>query len=117
MERSPQLYLSEIKKVTDYLLHRISGATREDYLDSQDLQYIVERGFITIGEAVASLRRHYPETYMQLENHTAAVGFRNFLVHQYWNIDNRAVWDSAQTNLGPLNSAVALLLVKLDEAS
>jgi uncharacterized protein with HEPN domain len=114
MERSPQLYLSEVKKVTDYLVHRTGEATREEYLHSQDLQYIVERGFILIGEAMVLLRRNYPEVFTELEDHAAAIGFRNFIVHQYWNIDNRAVWDTLKTNLGPLDRAVELLLAKLD---
>ena len=91
MERSPQLYLSEIRSVTDYLLTRTRSTTREEYLHDRDLQFIVERGFILIGEAMVLLKRHFPELYSELEDHTAAIGFRNFLVHQYWNIDNRAV--------------------------
>jgi len=117
MERSPQLYLSEIKKVTAYLLRRVGGATREEYLEDQDLQYIVERGFILIGESMVLLKRHHPETYTELQDHAAAIGFRNFLVHQYWNIDNRAVWDTLKTNLGPLDRVAELLLAKLDKAS
>jgi uncharacterized protein YutE (UPF0331/DUF86 family) len=60
------------------------------------------------------LKKYYPEISLELEARAAAIGFRNFLVHQYWNIDNRDVWTTLTTDVGPLNDAVLLLLNRLD---
>ena len=114
MERSPQLYLSEIEKWSDYLLSRADGRSREDYLNDLDFRLAVERAFILIGEAMVLLKRHHPTVGGELEDAAKAIGFRNFLVHQYWNIDNRAVWTVLVTNVGPLKQVVERLLKKLD---
>jgi uncharacterized protein with HEPN domain len=117
MERSPQLYLAEIEKWAEYLLSRAQNHSLEDYLSDLDFRLAVERAFILIGEAMVLLERHYPEVSAKLKDRVAAVGFRNFLVHQYWNIDNRAVWATLTTNVDPLKEAVELLLKNLDEAN
>ena len=76
----------------------------------------MERVFILIGEAMVLLKRHYPEISTELDEKAAVIGFRNFLVHQYWNVDDRAVWTVLTTNVGPLKTVVEQLLIKLDAA-
>jgi uncharacterized protein with HEPN domain len=114
MERSPQLYLSEIAKWADYLLSRAKGRSREDYLNDLDFRLAVERAFILIGEAMVLLKRYHPAVGEELEDATKAIGFRNFLVHQYWNIDHRAVWTTVVTNVEPLKQAAERLLTRLN---
>jgi uncharacterized protein with HEPN domain len=92
------------------------GKKLQDYLEDLDFRLASERAFILIGEAMALLKRHYPEISLEHDDRSAAIGFRNFLVHQYWNIDNRDVWTTLTANVGPLHDAVLAMLKKLDAA-
>jgi len=116
MERSPQLYLSEIQEMADYLLSRVETHTREDYLNDQDFRFAAERAFIIMGEAFVLLKRHHLLVSKELDDQAAVIRFRNFLVHRYWAIDNNDVWSTLITNVRPLRDAVVVLLAKLDAA-
>jgi uncharacterized protein with HEPN domain len=110
MERDANVSLYDILRATDYLIGRMKGVSLDEYLTNQDLRFAVERNFITIGEAMASLRRHHLETIAQLENTAAVVRFRNFIVHQYWAIDSTEVWLTVHRDVPELSQAVAALL-------
>jgi len=114
MERSPQLYLSEIERWAEYLVSRAQGRTVDDYLADLDFRLAVEWAFILMGEAMVLLRRHHPDVSAILEGSAGAIGFRNFLVHQYWNIDNRDVWAILKMNAAPLRESARELMARLD---
>ena len=113
MEISPQLYLLEIERAARYILRRAQGRTLEDYLSDEDLRFAIERNFILIGEAMVLLRRSYPEMSRRIEEEAKVIGFRNLLVHQYWNVDNTEVWSIIVSKVAPLGDAVGRLLAEL----
>lgn len=110
MQRSPALYLAKIQEMADYLLSRSAARTQEDYLHDLDFQLAAERAFIVIGEAMSLLRTHFPAIAEALEHQNAVIGFRNILVHRYWEVDNREVWSILTTEVKPLKAAVDALL-------
>lgn len=109
MQRDANVSLYDILRATDYLA-RMKSVGLYEYLSNQNLRFAVERNFITIGEAMASLRRHHPETILNLEGAAAVTRFRNFIVHQYWAIDNVEVGPTVQRDVPALRQAVATLL-------
>jgi uncharacterized protein with HEPN domain len=110
MQRSPALYLAKIQEMADYLLSRTATRTQEDYLHDLDFQLAAERAFIVIAEAMSLLRTHFPIIAEALEHQNAIIGFRNILVHRYWEVDNREVWSILSTDIQPLKAAVDALL-------
>ena len=65
--------------------------------------------FIVIGEAAG----HIPEDVQAVHGHVPwqlIRGMRNRLVHVYFNVDPRIVWDTIQTDLPPLATALRKLL-------
>jgi uncharacterized protein with HEPN domain len=113
MLRDPSVSLYDILQAANYLINRMKEVGLDEYRSNQDLRFAVERNFITIGEAMASLRRHHPQTSSKLEQAAAVIRFRNFLVHQYWAIDNGEVWSVVHKDVPPLRHAVAALLEEL----
>lgn len=109
MPRSARAYLNEIRLAATYLLDRTSGMSYEEYNSDQTLKFAVERNFITIGEATSCLRRDHPQI-SSLPEAAKIVGFRNFIVHQYWAIDQRNLWSILSTEVQPLLEEVDLLL-------
>ena len=66
----------EIESVT-------SGKTMTAYATDKHLRAIVERFFITIGEALSRIARHDPDLFVEISEARSIVGFRNVLVHGY----------------------------------
>jgi len=114
MPRSAEMYLLDMQKATNYLVRRTSGLALEDYLLDEDLRFAVERNFILIGEAVVLLRRHYPDISAKLDGEAGIISFRNFIVHQYWSVDDEQVWSTLITKVVPLRSAIDKLLEQLN---
>ena len=117
MQRDANVSMYDILSAANYVIGRMKDVGLEEYLSNQDLRFAIERNLITIGEAMASLRRHHPETVALLENAAAVVRFRNFIVHQYWAIDNAEIWLTVQGDLPELREAVAALLEELPPRS
>ncbi len=77
------------------------------------MRFAVERNFILIGEAMVLLRRNYPEMSRRIEEEARVIGFRNLLVHQYWNVDHTEVWSIIVSKVAPLGDVVDRLLADL----
>lgn len=109
-----QRCISSISKAANYIIRRTHALTLDDYLEDEDLRFAIERNFILIGEAVALLRRNHPDVCTKLEDKAGIIAFRNFIVHQYWSVDNEQVWSTLITKIPPLRSAVDSLLHNLN---
>lgn len=117
MPRSAEMVLLDMQKAANYLLRRTHSLTLEDYLQGEDLRYAVERNFILIGEAVVLLRRNYPDVSARLNAEAGIISFRNFIVHQYWSVDNQQVWSTLITKILPLRDAIDRLLGQMKTES
>jgi uncharacterized protein with HEPN domain len=66
---------------------------------------------ITIGEAAtqvsSAVRRGYPDVPW-----TAAIAFRNRVVHGYFSIDWKIVWDTATLAIPTLRAQIAAILLR-----
>ena len=117
MPRSAEMVLLDIQKAANYLIRRTNGLTLEDYLQDEDLRYAVERNFILIGEGLVLLRRNHPVVSARLDGETGFIAFRNFIVHQYWSVDDQQVWSSLITKVLPLRDASDRLLGQMKTKS
>jgi uncharacterized protein with HEPN domain len=112
-KRDIRLYLEDI-------LESIQAI--EDYTDQIDFDFFsgdrktyaaTLREFIVIGEAI----NHLPDE-MKIENKTVQwrliKDFRNFIVHEYFGIDPKIVWDAVQQELTPLKTEISRLLQAAD---
>ena len=81
-------------KAANRLASRFDGATLTAFLFGEDLQDIVPRQFMIIGEAANhvsnELKARHPDVDWK-----QVVRFRNFVVHEYFKVDLAIVWDTA----------------------
>ena len=112
MRRKPEFYLWKIQEMCGFLLQCAESRTEAEYLSDLALRLAVERAFILIGEAMAQMRIHFPDVSAGLEAHVQAIGFRNVLVHRYWDVDDQYVWAVVTGNVQPLKLAVDQLLAQ-----
>lgn len=101
--------LEDIIEAADNISEDTSGVTYEEFLRDRRTRQLVERNFLTIGEAVNRLRRHAPDLASHLTDHNAIVAFRNALVHDYDDISYPDVWRAVQESLPVLRDEVEAL--------
>ena len=113
MPRSPKAHLLELDKACRYLLRKADRLELNQYLQNEDLRFGVERNFIHIGEVMAQLRHDFPDVAAQFADVNRIVDFRNFIIHRYWDVDNRAVWLTLTTKVEPLLAEVERILLSM----
>jgi uncharacterized protein with HEPN domain len=92
MPRDKRAYLSDIIESCDAITVAVSGLTFENYEANRLVRSSVEREFIIIGEAMASLSRVAYNTFNSITHARRIVDFRNQLTHEYPTVDNSLVW-------------------------
>lgn len=107
--RGLRLRLEHILKGIARLERKTAGRTAEDYLGDEDLRDIVERNVARISEAArhipAEARTRYPAIPWRL-----VVGIGNVIRHDYDEIDDLVMWETATQNLPPLRAAIEAML-------
>ena len=115
MRRIKCSLLRDIVESAEVICERTAGKTLGDYLRDTDLRDGVERRYINVGEAMASLARRAPETAERFTDHRAVIDFRNVLVHRYSEIDNEKVWAHTIEDLPPLLREARALLAECED--
>jgi len=84
--------------------------SQEAFFGDRKTQAAVEREFEIIGEALARLRREFPEVASGVPELREVVDFRNLLSHGYDSVDLRVVWSLAQHELPALIAVLRKIL-------
>jgi uncharacterized protein with HEPN domain len=98
--------LLDILAATEIIRRAVTDKTLTEYRADVFLRSIVERQFITIGEALTRVRRLDPGALDGVPDAAAIIAFRNILVHGYDAIDDEIVWIAATDRLPKLIGAV-----------
>ena len=64
---------------------------------------------LVVGEALNQISKSKPDVKRQITDFKKIVSFRNILVHSYFGIDDRIVWDVLTTKLDQLRSEIEKL--------
>lgn len=100
-ERDTRLLLIDIKTAIENILAFTQGYTLEQYLADLKTRHAVERNFEIIGEAVSQVPETYKKMHPQIEWRIIK-DFRNFIIHEYFGINDLIVWDTVQYRLPDL---------------
>jgi uncharacterized protein with HEPN domain len=105
--------LDDIYTSSDRILNKIRNINEVDFIcgklnEIQDIQDIVVRHLAIIGEASAKLLKKYPEFCNQHPEIALqqARSMRNFIIHEYNDIDWQQVWDTSTTHLVQLKEKI-----------
>lgn len=110
MPRSLELYLSDLLKAGIRIRTFIKDMKLSDYESNELVRSAVERQFTIIGEAMRQMEQHYPGFFHGILESRRIVDFRNFLVHQYANVDDEEVWSAARSKLPDFMLQIQALL-------
>ncbi len=116
MPRDARALLYDILNAAAAIDRALTGKTLNAYREDADTQSIVERHFITVGEALRRIETLDPETFAAISEARRMVDFRNVLVHAYDAVDHEVVWEAAQVKLPALRQAARVILDRKNAA-
>jgi uncharacterized protein with HEPN domain len=105
------LLLEDIKESIGNILTFTKNMTFDQYESDLKTKHAVERNFEIIGEAVSRLPDNFKSTHLHIEWRIIK-DFRNFIIHEYFGINNLIVWDTIQYRLLDLLTGISGLNIK-----
>ena len=91
--------LADALLAAERISEALNGIDPSAYEESWQLQSVVERQFLILGEAIVRIRQLEPSIYDRLPDSDSIVRFRNLLVHAYDQIDSKRVYAIAKDDL------------------
>ena len=110
MRLEAKKYLFDIQSAAKLLKEFTHSKTLADYQRDAMLRAAVERQFEVIGEAMNRLVNADALVAGRISDYQRIIAFRNILIHQYTDVDDRLVWDVVETKLPTLDQEVNDLL-------
>lgn len=111
MKRNPKIFLLDILESIEKIEKYTKGATEKKFLASDEMQDAVMKRLEVIGEAAKHIperiKKEYPEIPWQKMG-----SMRNVLIHEYFGIVMKRVWDTTRKDLPKLKKQIAKLIDK-----
>jgi uncharacterized protein with HEPN domain len=108
LERETRLW--HIDHAVCMVLEFLAGRSYEEYASNELVRAAVERQLIIVGEALRRALQVDPTIAMHVSDVPQIIACRNFLVHQYPEIDAERIWHIIQVKLPILLTEVRALL-------
>jgi uncharacterized protein with HEPN domain len=107
--RDDQAYLSHILEAIETIESYIVGSTFDEFKANKMMVDAVVRELEIIGEASNHLsddlrERHADVPWLKMR------GLRNFVIHEYFSVNEKIVWDTCKQNLPELKAQISRLV-------
>lgn len=112
MKKDPLFFLGHILESIKRIEEFTGGATKEDFLESVQLQDSVIRRIEIIGEATKNLPIEFTVKYPFVEWSRMAKT-RDNLIHGYFGVDLEMAWDIVENDLPDLKAKIEKILEEL----
>jgi len=116
MPRDAKTLVQDMLENAAYLVGEVAKTDSDAYQKNITLQKAFLQTFTVMGEAAARLREEFPDVAKRIDEANKIAGFRNVIVHKYWDVDQEDVWSTASTNVAPLLEQLRLLLDDLQKS-
>jgi uncharacterized protein with HEPN domain len=98
MKKDYKIFLEHILENIAKIEKYTNKLSEEDFLDNEPIQDLVLRKLEIIGEAITNIPQDFRDDHPEIE-WNKAVATRNILIHHYFDIDLRIIWDTVKINL------------------
>lgn len=102
-------YFNDILKAIEHIEKYTTGFTVEDFKKSDEKQDAVVRNLEIIGEAVKRIPDAVRATHPNIQWRPAAA-MRDYLIHDYPEVDPEVVWNTIINDLPPLKKGIELAM-------
>ncbi|MGJ7034631.1 HepT-like ribonuclease domain-containing protein [Anoxybacillus eryuanensis] len=109
MQREPSVFLQDILAAAEKIEKYTQGLSYDDFLDNDLISDAVIKNILVIGEAA----KHIPDEMRQASPHIEwrkMAGMRDMMIHGYFSINYRIVWDVVQNKIPRLKQHIMQLL-------
>jgi uncharacterized protein with HEPN domain len=110
-KRDNLAYLKNIRDAIDKIVSYSKLHTYEEFSGSQWDQFAVMRYFEVIGEATNNIDNEFKRQHPEIK-WVNMVDFRNFLIHDYLDVDINIVWKTMKEDIVPINEQIEEILNK-----
>jgi uncharacterized protein with HEPN domain len=104
-------YLRHILEECEYLEKSSKGLKYEDFFKDETLKRAFLRSLEVIGQAVKNISNEVKEKYPEIEWRKIA-GMRDKLIHEYFGVDYKIVWDVILNEIPDLKNKIKMILEK-----
>jgi uncharacterized protein with HEPN domain len=108
-EPDPLLYCNDILEAIDRIERYTGSIGFEEFLQDTKTQDAVIRNLEIIGEAVKNLPARFREAHSGV-GWRAVAGMRDKLIHHYFGVDMRIIWETARTDLPRFRKQIKTIL-------
>lgn len=108
-ERNAPLLISDIRSSILKILDYTENMSFESYEADAKTKDAIERNFEIIGEAASRISEDFKKLHDRIEWRIIKE-FRNFIIHEYFGINNLIVWDIIQYRLPDLLKEISALM-------
>lgn len=115
MQDRDKLYLTHILESANLVERFLSGITKQKFLKSDMRQSAVIRQLEIIGEAAARVSRRRKEKMKEIP-WREAISMRNFVIHDYFRVDNEKVWNTAKKDVPKLKRRLEKVIKDIDKS-
>ena len=110
--REPKVYLDDISNAIQHIETYTAGITFETFAADSKTRDAVVRNLEIIGEAVKRLPDSFREAHPDIAWRPAAA-MRDFLIHEYPEVDTQAVWDTIKIDLSSFKGGIQRCIEEL----
>ncbi len=109
MSRDDLVYVGHMLDMVQKAISKVKGTTREQFDADENLRLALTHLIQLIGEAARRVSDEFRSSHPQIP-WPAIVGMRHKVVHDYMNVDEDIVWDTAAEELAPLAAELEKLI-------
>lgn len=109
MRKSPIVFLDHVLDSIKLLEKYIYKLEYQDFFDNYEKQDSVIRRLEIIGEAIRNLPEEFLNTYPDIPWRDI-MDFRNVLIHQYFDVNIKRVWETLQIDVPSLKKKIEAIL-------
>lgn len=108
-DKDPTVFLKHILESIEHVELYIKDLSEEDFTNSEEKQDSIIRRLEILGEAVKNLPEEFKEKHSNIK-WNKAMATRNILIHHYFGIDLKIVWDTVTQDLPIFKKQIETLL-------
>jgi uncharacterized protein with HEPN domain len=101
LQRDDLIYVGHVLETARRVSRLVDGVPRTQYDEDETLRLAVTHLLQTVGEAARRVSQPFRDAHPQVP-WPAIIGMRHRIVHDYLNVDEEIVWQTATTELQPL---------------
>ena len=109
MSKDPKILLQHILESVETLQEYVAGMSEAEFLSSMEKQDSAERRLQIVGEAIVQLPQEFKNQHPDIP-WVKVAGLRNLLVHEYFDIDHKLVWNTIEKSVPEFKKQIEALL-------